>query len=110
MTTTHADVAQACAINNVDPIDVLCCVFQGLESRHRTYRQTFGGEMGPQGGLFVEVSDLMTMDGTEETPASLLAALELHLKIRAKREPADASLAVAWEVARGYLQKANHEE
>lgn len=48
--------------------------WEGLEYRHRTYRQTFGPAMGPDTGLFVEVCDLMEMAGPREpTPASLLA-------------------------------------
>jgi hypothetical protein len=110
MTTTHSDIARACALNGSDPISVLYALFEGLESRHRTYRQTWGPDMGPGAGLFTEVVDLMDMEATEETPPSILAAVELHLRIRVKREPANAALAVAWEVTRGFLQKANYQE
>jgi hypothetical protein len=105
--TTKDDIDVACTAVRVSAADVLCTLFEGFEYRHRTYRQTFAQEMGPDGGLMVEVSDLMDMGGEDHLPPSILAAIELHLRIRAKLEPANKPLAVAWEVARGYLQKAD---
>lgn len=110
MITTHEDIDGACHTAHVDAIDVLCAIFTGLEYRHRTYRQTWGPNMGPDAGLFTEVSDLMEMDGVDESPPSILAAVELHLRIRAKREKTDPAVQIAWTVAKGYLAKANHKE
>lgn len=109
MTTGESDIRAACHEAGVDPVTLLHVLFEGLESRHRTYRQTFA-DVGPDAGLFVEVSDLIAASGGDggETPKSLLAAIELHLRLRADRERADAALQVVATVAKGYLMKAEH--
>jgi hypothetical protein len=110
MITTHEDIDAACHQARIDPIDLLCTLLAGLEYRHRTYRQSWNPSIGPEAGLFIVVSDLMEMENTDESPVSLLAAVELHLRIRARRERDDRAVQLVWRVARGYLEKADHRE
>jgi hypothetical protein len=108
MLTTQQGIARACREAHVDPADLLCCLMEGLEYRHRTYRQTFGPGMGPDAGLFVEVSDLMEMAGPDEpTPASLLAAVELQMRVRARLEPDNTPLRVVQTLVKGCLSRAD---
>lgn len=106
MITGHGDVSLVCQIKHVDPIDVICEIFAGLESRHRLYQMALG-DGGHEAAILIEISDMVKAAGDDEpVPQSLLEALELHLRIRVSREEHNETLRTAWKVAWGYLQKA----
>lgn len=107
MTAIQSDMIASCTAADVTPLEVLCTLLEGFEYRHRTSRQTFSTEVGPEGGVLVELSDLMEMAGDDRTPPSILAAIELHLRVRAKLEPTNRPLGVAWAVALTFLRGAD---